>query len=104
MRSLLHYIHLFFALSTEKNRIALKGRVDFVKERFDNVTVAVLDEKGCARFSQEMHGSFQHPRMEKVSILESIMRPILNLYQQMNEVFDGGRCEVFYAGSVKQPK
>ncbi len=92
------------AISTENNRIALKGRLDLVRERFDNVTVAVLDEKGCARFSQEMHGPFQHPQMEEATILKSIVGPMLNIYKKMDELFEGGRCKIFYAGSVKQPK
>lgn len=89
--------------STRQNRVALKGRLDFVKERFDNVTVAVLDEKGCARFSQKIHGSFRHPRVEKVSVLRSLAKPLLNLFDGASELFKDEECAIFYSGSVKHP-
>jgi len=34
------------AMATNKNRIALKGGLDFVNRRFDDVTVTLLDAKG----------------------------------------------------------
>ena len=92
------------AFSTKENRVAMKGRLDFVKERFDDVTVAVVDEKGCVRFTQKVHGSFEHPQVEKVSTLKSLAGPVLNLFEKTSELLKGGECEVFYAGSVKHPK
>ena len=91
------------AFSTGQNRVAMKGRLNFVKERFDNVTVAVLDEKGCVRFNQKIHGSFRHPRVEKVSILRSMAGPVLNLFDKASGLFNG-ECEIFYEGSVKHPE
>ncbi|HUH65077.1 MAG TPA: AsmA family protein [Syntrophales bacterium] len=92
------------ALSTLHNRIALKGKIDFVGERFDNVTIAVLDERGCAKVSQEMYGPFRHPHIEKANILISIAVPLLNFLGKLDEFFDGGRCRVFYSGTLRQPK
>lgn len=92
------------AFSTKQNRVAMKGRLDFVNERFDNVTVAVVDEKGCVRFRQKIHGSFRHPRVEKVSFLRSMAGPMLNLFDKAGELLKGKKCEIFYAGSVKHPK
>ena len=92
------------ALSTKQSRVAMKGRLDFVNEQFDDVTVAVVDEKGCVRFSQKIHGPFRHPRVEKAGTLRSISGPMLNLYVKTKKLFQGGRCEIFYAGSVKHPK
>src|SRR6185503_1866182 len=37
------------AMATRENRIALHGGLDFVNERFDDVTMAVIDSKGCAK-------------------------------------------------------
>ena len=91
------------ALSTKQSRVAMKGRLDLVNEQFDNVTVAVVDEKGCVRFSQKIHGPFRHPRVEKAGTLRSISGPILNLYLKTKKLLQGGKCEVFYNGSVQQP-
>jgi uncharacterized protein involved in outer membrane biogenesis len=92
------------ALSTKKNRIALKGRVDLVNERFDDITIAALDKKGCVRFSQKMSGPFNDPRIEKVSMLRSIAGPALSFFEKTKRFLSGGKCEVFYAGSVSHPE
>ena len=92
------------ALSTKQSRVALKGRLDFVNEQFDDVTVAVVDEKGCVRFSQKIHGPFGRPVVEKAGTLRSIAGPMLNLYSKTKKLLQGGSCEIFYAGSVKHPE
>lgn len=91
------------ALSTAKNRVALKGRLDFVKERFDDVTIAVVDEKGCAVLSQHIHGPFRHPDSEQMIRLRSIAGPIINLYQKTKKFLGVGECRTFYAGALKHP-
>lgn len=35
------------AMATKQNRVALKGGLDFVNERFDDVTVALIDTRWC---------------------------------------------------------
>jgi len=92
------------ALSTRHNRIALKGKLDFVRERFDNVTEAVLDAKGCIKFSQKINGPFSNPRVEKVSPVKSVIGPVISLLEKTKRLFGGGKCDVFYAGSVKHPE
>ena len=49
------------ALATHHNRVALKGKLNLVSERYDNVIVALLDDKGCAKFKQGISGSFGSP-------------------------------------------
>jgi AsmA protein len=92
------------ALSTKRHRIALKGRLDFINERFDDITIAALDEKGCARFSQKISGSFAKPQVEKISMLRSIAGPALSFFEKTKKFLAGGKCEVFYGGSVKHPQ
>ena len=91
------------AMATNEYRIALKGSLDFVNERFNDVTVAVVDEKGCAKVRQKIRGSFGKPVVEKVNVLQSVAGPVLKLFKQAKKLF-GGKCEVFYAGSVAPPK
>jgi hypothetical protein len=50
------------ALSTYHNRVALKGKLNLIFEQYDNVLVALLDDKGCAKFKQSISGSFDNPR------------------------------------------
>jgi uncharacterized protein involved in outer membrane biogenesis len=91
------------AMATDENRIALIGSLDFVNERFDDVTMAVVDGKGCATVRQKIRGPFRKPEVEKVSVLHSVAGPVLHLFKKAKKLF-GGQCEVFYAGSVAPPK
>ena len=91
------------ALATQHNRVALKGKLDLVGKRYDNVTVALLDDKGCAKFKQSISGPFGSPRIGAVSAVESLAGPIFNLYRKAKRFVQGDRCEVFYNGSVQQP-
>jgi AsmA protein len=42
--------------------------------------------------------------VEKPSLLESLTGPALRLLKKGSDLFLGGQCEVFYAGSVAAPK
>ena len=91
------------ALATQHNRVALKGKLNLVSERYDNVIVALLDDKGCAKFKQGISGPFGSPQIGAVSAVESLAEPIFNLYRKAKRFIQGGKCEVFYNGSVQQP-
>lgn len=91
------------ALATRHNRVALKGKLNLVSERYDNVIVALLDDKGCAKFKQGISGPFGSPQVGAVSAVESLAGPISNLYRKAKRFIQGGKCEVFYRGAVQQP-
>ena len=84
------------ALRTTENRIGLKGRVDLVNERFDDVVVAVIDARGCAKFLHTVRGPFRNPELDKPGALAALAGPMLKL-------FKSGECDVFYAGTVAPP-
>ena len=92
------------AMATNQNRIALKGKLDFVNERFDDVTLAAIDTKGCATMVQKINGPFQKPVVEEPSILKSLFGPALQLFEKGRELVLGEECEVFYSGSVLPPE
>jgi len=92
------------ALATNENRIAVQGGLDFVHEKFNDVTVAVIDDKGCITVQQQIHGTFQKPIVEKPGILKGLSGPMISLYDKARSYFPGGECEVFYTGSVSPPK
>jgi len=92
------------AMATNENRIALKGNLDFANERFDDVTVALIDGKGCAKVRQKIRGPFRKPEVEKASVLQTVAGPVLSLFKQAKKLLPEGQCEVFYAGSVAPPK
>jgi uncharacterized protein involved in outer membrane biogenesis len=91
------------ALATNEHRIALTGSLDFAHERFNDVTVAVIDGKGCAKVRQKIRGSFRKPEVDKVHFLQSVAGPVLKLFRQTRNLL-GEKCEVAYKGSVAPPK
>jgi len=66
------------ALASKKQRIAMTGGLNFINERFVDVTVAVLDKQGCAVYSEKVHGPFRKPQIEKESVFKSIAGSVLN--------------------------
>lgn len=95
------------AMATNENRVALQGGLDFVNQRFDHVTVALIDDQGCIRAQQKIHGDFKKPVLAKPSTFKSLSGPVVRLLKQVGKLFPagaGGACEVFYAGSVAPPK
>jgi len=90
------------AFATRHNRVAFKGRLDFVRERYDNVIVALLDDTGCAKFKQSISGSFRKPQISAVNVAESLAGPFSNLYRKAQRFVQGSKCEVFYNGAVRQ--
>jgi AsmA protein len=91
------------AMATSKNRVALHGGLDFADAQFDDVTVALIDKNGCAKVQQRVSGAFRHPVVEKPGVVKSLTGPALALLKKGRDLFPGGECEVFYAGSVAPP-
>jgi len=92
------------AMATKENRVALQGGLDFVGNRFDDLTVALIDAKGCATVRQHVHGTFAEPVVEKPNRLEALAGPVLRLLKKGSQILGGQGCDVFYAGSVAAPK
>jgi AsmA protein len=92
------------AMATKENRIALQGGLDFVNGQFNDVTVALIDAKGCAKVRQKITGTFQNPVVERPNRLKSLTGSARRLLKKGSDLFLGGQCEVFYAGSLVAPK
>ena len=92
------------AMATNKNRVALQGGLDFVKGQFNDVTMAIIDAKGCAIVRQKIRGTFHKPVIENPNILKSVAGPALKLIKKGRDLFPGGECEVFYNASVAPPE
>jgi uncharacterized protein involved in outer membrane biogenesis len=92
------------AMATRENRVALQGGLDFVNDRFNDVTMALIDAKGCAKVRQKIRGTFQNPVVENPNVLTSAVGPALGLLKKGSDLLLGRKCQVFYAGSVAPPK
>jgi len=91
------------AMATKENRVAMHGNLNFVDERFDAVTVALIDLKGCAIVKQEIRGSFREPVIDKPSAIEALAGPALRLLKKGTDALTGRQCEPFYTGAVAAP-
>jgi len=92
------------AMSTQANRVALKGNLDFVHRSFEDVTMAVLNKEGCATLEQKVHGSFGHPEVDKPNVLIALAGPAMHLVNKAKHLVGAGHCEVFYTGSLPPPQ
>jgi AsmA protein len=91
------------AIATPKYRVALKGGLDLPNGKFKDLTLAVLDKKGCAVSSQNIQGTFSSPQLGKITMLESLAGPVLSVLGTVEKLVPGLECGVFYSGSVPQP-
>jgi hypothetical protein len=91
------------ALATRHNRVALRGKLNLVSNQYDSVTVALLNDAGCAAFKQTLNGSFAGPRTGPVSMVESLASPLFDLYRKVKRFVRPVPCKVFYDGAVRQP-
>lgn len=91
------------AMTTPQNRLALTGKLDLRNERFEQITLALLDAKGCAKLRQRISGPFKQPTIEKTDEVKALAGPVVSLFKKAAGVLPGKPCEVFYAGSVTAP-
>ena len=92
------------ALASKKQRVAMKGGLNLINERFVDVTIAALDKRGCAVYSEKVRGPFRNPQIEKKSIFKSITGSVSNPIEDAWRFIQGKKCTVFYSGSVAQPE
>ena len=77
------------ALATTAHRIALQGRIDLPAGRFDEVTVSLVDDKGCALAGRTIRGPFRDYVVTALATEKGTV--------------PGKACEVVYEGSVPPP-
>jgi len=97
------------ALSSATNRIAMKGAINMVDEKFIDLKAALLDERGCATFEQKMSGSFAKPsvKIDEASIT-ALSNVVLSLSTKSKTApitpkKHDENCTAFYEGVVKHP-
>jgi AsmA protein len=103
------------AIATMHNRVAIKGGINIVDESLKGVTVAILDKKGCASYSQGISGSLSKPKgkslnsKEEVSVeqVEEVVNMVSSFFGKKKEKKAEKKkvenCKPFYTGVVKHP-
>jgi uncharacterized protein involved in outer membrane biogenesis len=88
------------AMTTTENLIALDGSLDLHSSQFNELTVALLDSRGCASVQQVIRGPFREPEIDTAGFLMALAGPALSLIKQGVEMLPGEQCEPFYKGSL----
>jgi AsmA-like C-terminal region len=92
------------AMATDKYRMAFLGGLDIANARFVDVTLALVDDKGCAEVAQKIKGPFVKPVVEQPNIFTSIAGPAIKLLKEGRKLLPGGECNVIYTGTVASPQ
>ncbi len=92
------------AFATKKNRVAFVGSIDLLQETYQDAVVAVLDDRGCSRFTQRLSGLVASPHLLTMSTLQRLAGPLVGIFKSIQRsVAPTAECEVVYNGSVQQP-
>jgi AsmA protein len=91
------------ALATPEHRVALAGRIDLAADRFDGMTIALVDAKGCAQARRAVRGPLRKPEIEQRNAIDAITGPAVRLIKKGAELVGADSCEVFYDGAVPAP-
>lgn len=92
------------ALETSRYLLALKGRVKLVKREFENIQIAVVNNRGCPVAVQKLHGPIASPSMEKTNIMLTLTRPMLDALSKSAKQLLDANCETpFYQGELLPP-
>ena len=92
------------AFATKRHRLALTGMIDLRVEEFDNVTAALVDNRGCTLTGQTIRGPFRHFRIAWATVSPKQAPPGQIPMGKSEETIRREECEVFYAGSVPPPE
>ncbi len=87
------------AFATTKHRMAGSG---WLSTRLDSLdmTLAVIDKRGCAIIDQRVHGNSKDPEYSKLNVIETLLAPVTDAVSN----FLGVDCKVFYDGVVQHPE
>lgn len=102
------------AFATGKTRIAAVGAINLNNNAFQNFTIGLLDDKDCAKYSQNIKGTLENPKIEitqttistAVNLATSLFGQIKKGAQSVAKpvIGESEQCKPFYHGSVKHPK
>jgi len=90
------------AFNTNHYRIAMTGSLDFRKNNYNDVTIALINVQGCEAIGEHINGSFNDPETKSISAIGAIAGPIDNLWKDLTKPLRKP-CTPIYTGSVEHP-
>ncbi len=89
------------SLATMQYRLAARGQIDFAHNQFNDFTIAVLNEYGCATIAQTLNGNFSDPKTKGVSKMGALIGPVKNFFKGIFTRKEN--CKPFYEGEIQHP-
>lgn len=91
------------ALSTDKYRVALDGKIDLPQQQFDDLKFYILDHKGCADIQQTLNGPMNSPDgIFSQAVSTTVLKPFSNILSQAGSLLT--ECKPVYQGKVTAPQ
>lgn len=90
------------AISTKKYRLCLTGGLNFKNDSYSDVTISLLNKKGCAVISEKISGPFNQPETRSQGVSGMITSPIENLWKDLAKP-SKTICTPVYSGTVEYP-
>ncbi|MGB5378223.1 AsmA-like C-terminal region-containing protein, partial [Muriicola sp.] len=87
------------AFSTQANRLAFQGKIDYVHDTIPGFNIYMVDYKGCSLMQQRIWGNTDNIEIGKLKIAKTILGSVINL---VNAIV-GKNCEQVYNGAVAHP-
>jgi len=93
------------ALQTPRYLLALKGRINLLKQTFDGIEIGVINQRGCAAVTQKISGPVSSPNLEKTNFLLTFTRPMLDALAKSAIGLADQNCDSpFYSGILVETK
>jgi len=93
------------AMKVGQTRVAVKGKIDLVRERFIKVQVGVVGSNGCSKIAEDVSGTFSKPKYSTKALTSGVVAntvtSLLGSFSKKIPVPMKSKCKVFYNGSVK---
>lgn len=87
------------AFSTNLQRMAFQGSIDFANDSIPSFTAYVIDKKGCSLMKQTISGRFDNLEMGKLKVAKTLLGSVINLVTSVV----GANCEIVYTGAIEHP-
>ncbi len=88
------------AFATTRHKIALKGKLNIADNSLDNLKLAVIDNRGCPIYTQQLAGSLAAPEIKSAGKLKPIIGPVINILKKPGALLTDKKCDVFYRGEL----
>lgn len=90
------------AFSSERHRLAIRGKINTLDESFINFEVATVDKQGCSIYKEQVKGNLDSPSVKEVNILVSgVLNPINSVVSKVTKTLKVQCKKPFYSGVVK---